>query len=91
MPSHNHNAASSTSGITGKARLSADYQNTCTGVFSCDTSLGNNGRGSTSGDNTTLKINASFSTSTTTSAKGGGQAHNIIQPYISVYIWKRVS
>ena len=47
---------------------------------------------STSGTlNTTGSSPRSASGSITSSATGGGQAHNIVQPYIVVYMWKRVS
>lgn len=47
---------------------------------------------STSGSlNTTGSSPRSASGSITSSATGGGQAHNIVQPYIVVYMWKRVS
>ena len=34
---------------------------------------------------------SSFTNSLTTSATGGGQPHNNIQPYVVVYMWKRVA
>ena len=36
-------------------------------------------------------INSSGAHSHDINADGGGQAHNIMQPYLSVYMWKRVA
>lgn len=36
-------------------------------------------------------INSSGEHSHTINSEGGGQAHSIMQPYLSVYMWKRVS
>ena len=36
-------------------------------------------------------INSSVAHSHDIDAEGGGQAHSIMQPYLSVYMWKRVS
>ncbi len=36
-------------------------------------------------------INSSVVHSHTINSEGGGQAHSIMQPYLSVYMWKRVS
>lgn len=38
-----------------------------------------------------VTINSSGNHSHTINVEGGGQAHSIIQPYLSVYMWKRVS
>ena len=89
LASHGHTAVGSTNYITGQARLSCDLQNVCTGVFTCDTSLGSNGRGSTGGSNTTLNINSSFYPSITVGAAGLNQKHENRAPYETVQRWKR--
>ena len=38
-----------------------------------------------------ITLNANVLPTLTVTNKGGSKAHNNIQPYISVYIWKRVS
>lgn len=91
LASHSHIAVSSANNLFGQARLSCDFQNTCNGVFYCDQSLGNNGRGSTGGGNTTLNFSSTFSSSITVQNTGGNQAHENRQPYIVVYRFYRTN
>tara|TARA_R110000782_G_scaffold42638_5_gene96792 strand:+ start:93 stop:512 length:420 start_codon:yes stop_codon:yes gene_type:complete len=37
------------------------------------------------------KVNFQNNITQTTNATGGGQAHTIVQPYITVYFWKRTA
>ena len=41
--------------------------------------------------NHTIAINSVDNHTHTINQEGGGQAHNIMQPYLSVYMWKRVA
>lgn len=41
--------------------------------------------------NHTIAINSAGNHTHTINQEGGGQAHNIMQPYLSVYMWKRVA
>lgn len=41
--------------------------------------------------NHTIAIDSAGNHTHTINQEGGGQAHNIMQPYLSVYMWKRVS
>lgn len=43
------------------------------------------------GHNHTITIDSAGNHTHTINQEGGGQAHNIMQPYLSVYMWKRVS
>ena len=41
--------------------------------------------------NHTIAIDSAGNHTHAINQEGGGQAHSIMQPYLSVYMWKRVS
>lgn len=93
MPAHNHSSTASTTNIYGYFPADTrDYHRTVYGGVFSQTYLGKQANGS-DGNSFTYRynLNANVLPSLTVSNKGGGVAHNIIQPYISVYIWKRIS
>ena len=87
MPSHNHSGTASTTNINGSFYIRGNMI-AATGCFKSENySVG--ARQDVTGQKITL--NANVLPSLTVANKGGGMAHNNMQPYISVYIWKRVS
>ena len=87
MPSHNHSGTASTTNIYGTFHQRGQVF-APTGCFSYET-YGTGARQDVSGYRVIL--NANVLPSLTVANKGGSAAHNNIQPFISVYIWKRVS
>ena len=98
MPSHGHTASTDTININGGFRLDgAEVGGTtsASGVFSIGSSFtpskghGNSGGGSNAGRN--INFNSTHSHKITINNVGEGQSHNNIQPYLTIYMWKRVS
>ena len=85
MPSHTHTFAGTSIGghthsIPKQAEYDSDYSSWCG-------SSGDHGKQ----NNTNTEIAGSASISGTIAKTGDSSAHNIFQPYITCYIWKRVS
>ena len=98
MPSHGHTASTDTININGGFRLDGTEvggTTSASGVFSIGSSFtpskghGNSGGGSNAGRN--INFNSTHSHKITINNVGEGQSHNNIQPYLTVYMWKRVS
>ena len=98
LPSHGHTASTDTININGGFRLDGTEvggTTSASGVFSIGSSFtpskghGNNGGGSNVGRN--INFNSTHSHKITINNVGEGQSHNNIQPYLTVYMWKRVS
>lgn len=98
LPSHGHTASTDTININGGFRLDGTEIGSTTsasGVFSIGSSFtpskghGSSGGGSNAGRN--INFNSTHSHKITINNVGEGQSHNNIQPYLTVYMWKRVS
>ena len=98
LPSHGHTASTDTININGGFRLDGTEiggTTSASGVFSIGSSFtpskghGNSGGGSNVGRN--INFNSTHSHKITINNVGEGQSHNNIQPYLTVYMWKRVS
>ena len=94
LPAHKHNAASSTTNLTGSTSAvggETEMNAYTTGVFSW--SYIKSERNHDNGNMLIAKINfkASVANSITTDNTGSGAAHNNFQPYLTCYMWKRVS
>ena len=97
---HNHNRGDMN--ITGDFWAAVGSTNGSIGAFSIvETGLGYTQWGSNAKDSRRFLFNAANSWTGNTNTTGdhthkipndgGGQSHSIMQPYLSVYIWKRVS
>ena len=98
LPSHGHTASTDTININGGFRLDGTElggTTSASGVFSIGSSFtpskghGNSGGGSNAGRN--INFNSTHSHKITINNVGEGQSHNNIQPYLTVYMWKRIS
>ena len=98
LPSHGHTASTDTININGGFRLDGTEiggTTSASGVFSIGSSFtpskghGSSGGGSNVGRN--INFNSTHSHKITINNVGEGQSHNNIQPYLTVYMWKRVS
>ena len=98
LPTHNHSASTNSVNISGGMNLDGTEQGSSTSAWG-SFSLGGNftpgkGHGSSYGGSNagrTINFNNNHSHSVTVNNVGSSQAHNNIQPYVSIYIWKRTA
>lgn len=98
LPSHNHSGSTNNVNISGGFNLDGTEQGSGTGAwgsfslggtFTPGKGHGSSGGGSNAGR--TINFNNSHSHNITINSTGSGQKHNNMQPYISVYMWKRIA
>lgn len=90
MPSHSHTRG--TMEITGRfPGGKGDGSVTISGAFSRDGNLISGYMGSGGANLAKINFTASNSWEGATSEEGGSQSHNNMQPYLAVYMWKRIS
>ena len=93
LPTHNHNASTNNvnqNGNIGWLQAGKDYN--FSGVFA--TSSKNQGANVSNGESTGVWnciFDSTHSHNVTINNTGSNQSHNNLQPYISVYIWKRTA
>ena len=93
MPSHNHIGTINTANLIGQANNAGIAINnvSTSGIFSHWQGDNNYGNGNSGQGKATLQVNATHSHTVTISNTGSSQSHNIMQPYIAIYIWKRTA
>ena len=93
LPSHNHTATISTTNLTGWFTNNGN-SDTANGDGTIFKASKRTGQGSSSGganDGGKFTFNGAHAHTIAISNIGSSQPHNNIQPYIAVYIWKRVN
>ena len=88
LPAHTHAGTTSTASLTGTLYTSSNGG--ASGIAS-STEINKKGALNDSDPYCQININASHSHTFITNATGGGSAHNIMQPYLTVYRWKRTA
>lgn len=96
MPSHKHSASTSSyniKGTFGGDRTGCHNYTVTSGVFSKSATTGNfyGAKQDESIRGSTYTLNSTHSHNIMVNNTGSNDAHNNIQPYISVYIWKRTA
>lgn len=89
MPKHSHTRG--TMNITGTFNPYGEANIACSGAFYEMGVTNQKGNSANDNDNDYIGFDASRSWTGATSEEGESQAFNVIQPYISVYIWKRTA
>ena len=93
LPSHNHSGSTTTTNLTGWFTNNGN-SDTANGDGTFFKANKRTGQGSNSGgaaDGGKFTFNGTHSHSITINNTGSSQSHNIMQPYIAVYMWKRKS
>lgn len=92
MAPHKHDASATSSNVNGSITVGRLQNAGSSGAFS-HTNQSNAYCGNTDwgGSITTFNLNSSFAPNISINSTGGGAAHNNMQPYLAVYMWKRTA
>lgn len=107
MPSHSHSGSTDSAGShshSGSATSSGDHIHSITygngaqasskpqyGNYSTNRSTRDTSSAGSHSHSVSIDSNGSHSHTVTINSTGGGQAHNNMQPYLSVYMWERTA
>ena len=91
LPSHNHTATISTTNLTGwfTNNGNSDTANSDGTIFKASKRTGQGSNSGGAADGGKFTFNGAHAHTITINNSGSNQSHNNIQPYISVYMWKR--
>lgn len=93
MPAHNHSASTNTTNINGQiGSVVIRSGSTATGALNLVQRTYIKGlQDGSSWESWNVSLNAAHSHVVTVDNTGNSQSHNNMQPYLAVYMWKRVS